>query len=107
MDFSYLMPDTGNVVAGSVDGTLLSDGNVFDLSSFLTLSVNGVSVAPPTTISSMDTAYFGEDVAPAAISLDGSYLNLYASGPVGTLTLSVGDAAANSMGANMAGASLA
>ncbi|HEY2132049.1 MAG TPA: hypothetical protein VGH36_03600 [Acetobacteraceae bacterium] len=106
MDFSYRFADTGNVVSGAVDGNLLSDGNVFDLSSFVTLFVNGVSAAPPTSISSADAMY-GVRSAPAAISLDGSYLNLYATDYPGTdaLAFVVGNAAAADLGSNLAGAS--
>jgi hypothetical protein len=104
LDFSYLMPDTGNVVAGSVDGTLLSDGNVFDLSSFLTLSVNGISVALPTTITTPDKTY-ANDNTPAAMSLDGSYLNVYATDSTNILAFAVGDVAvlAGDIDGNQAG----
>jgi hypothetical protein len=104
IDFGYLLPTSGNVVSGSIDGTLLGDGNVFDVSSFIKLFVNGVSVATPTLIDSGDAAYTGGS-APAAVSLDGSYLNLYASDPADdVLALLVGDAAAASLGINGAGA---
>lgn len=64
LDFSYTL-NTGNVLSGSMDGTLLSNGNTFDVTSFDSLFVNGAAVATPTSISYA-----------AAVSLNGSYMNL-------------------------------
>jgi hypothetical protein len=103
IDFSYLFPENGNVVSGSMNGTLLSDGNVFDVSSFVALFVNGVAAETPTFIEGPDQNHFGG--GPAAVSLDGSYLNLDAEDATDVLLFAVNDAAAVGLGGTFAGAS--
>jgi len=103
LDFSYTL-STGNVLSGSFDGTLLSNGNVFDVTSVSSLFVNGAAVPDPTAVYSVDALYVGDNT-PAAVSLDGSYMNVYASGDSDTFAFVVGDlASSNLFGANMAGA---
>jgi hypothetical protein len=70
LDFSYKLP-TGNVLSGVLDGTLLSNGNTFDVTSGV-FSVNGVAVAGGTEVQS-------EWSPVAAVSLDGSYMDLFGS----------------------------
>jgi hypothetical protein len=74
LDFSYTL-NTGNVISGVLDGTLLANGNTFDVTSVSSLFVNGAAVADPTTILSEDDHALGyKDTA--AVSLNGSYMNL-------------------------------
>jgi hypothetical protein len=47
------------VLSGTLDGTLLSDGNDFDVTSVSSLFINGVAVAHPSTIASVDAVYLG------------------------------------------------
>jgi hypothetical protein len=75
LDFSYT-ESIGYVLSGTFDGTLLSDGNVFDVSSVSSLFVNGVAVAGPSYIA-QDIVVEGRNTA-AAVSLDGSYMDLLA-----------------------------
>lgn len=46
LDFSYTW-SPGDVLSGTMDGTLLSDGNDFDVSSFGSFFLNGVAVPLP------------------------------------------------------------
>src|SRR5258708_15923010 len=78
IDFSYPLPNEGYVLSGSFDGTLLSNGNDFDVTSVSSLFVNGVAVTLPSTVLSGDKAYFGIN-SPAEVSLNGSNMSLYAS----------------------------
>jgi hypothetical protein len=57
--FSYTLPNEGTVLSGTFDGTLLSNGNDFDVTSVSSLFVNGVAVAPPSTVLSTDELYVG------------------------------------------------
>jgi PEP-CTERM motif len=77
LDFSYTEPFTADILSGSFDGTLLSNGNIFDVTSVDSLFVNGVAVPLATTVDSTDTIFVGGNT-PAAVSLDGSYLNIFA-----------------------------
>jgi hypothetical protein len=77
LDFSYTEPFTADILSGSFDGTLLSNGNIFDVTSVDSLFVNGVAVPLPTTVDSTDNVFVGDNT-PAAVSLDGSYLNVFA-----------------------------
>jgi hypothetical protein len=80
LNFSYTW-STGNVLSGSLDGTLLSDGNVFDVTSVDSLFVNGVAVAIPTQLYCENEVYACD--VPPAVSLDGSYMSLDAVGGSG------------------------
>jgi hypothetical protein len=102
LDFSYKL-DTGNVLSGVLDGTLLSNGNTFDVTSVSSLFVNGVAVADPTTIFSTDYAYEGRNNA-AAVSLNGSYMNLYAENSYNAFAFAAGDLTSSNFGANLEGA---
>jgi hypothetical protein len=102
LDFSYTL-DTGNVISGVLDGTLLSNGNTFDVTSVSSLFVNGAAVADPTTIFSTDYAYEGSNDA-AAVSLNGSYMNLYAENSSNAFAFAAGDLTSSNFGANLEGA---
>jgi hypothetical protein len=95
LDFSYKLP-TGNVLSGVLDGTLLSNGNTFDVTSVDSLFVNGAAVPLPTHVVSADDAYgiYGVSSDLAAVSLNGSYMNLYASYGNDAFEFAVGDAMA-------------
>jgi PEP-CTERM motif len=103
LDFSYTLSGTGNVLSGSLDGTLLSGGNIFDVTSVSSLFVNGVAVTLPTSAYSEDAVYVGIS-DPAAVSVDGSYLNLYVADNSDIFAFAVGDQTAGAFGGNMAGA---
>jgi PEP-CTERM motif len=103
LDFSYTL-STGNVLSGALDGTLLSNGNIFDLTSVDSLFVNGAAVTTPTSVSSADEAY-GFSSTTAAVSLNGSYMNLSAGKGYNAFAFAVGDLASSYFGENMAGAS--
>lgn len=103
LNFSYTFSNTGNVLSGSLDGTLQPGGNIFDVTSVSSLFVNGVAVALPTTVYSEDTVYVGIS-DPAAVSVDGSYMNLYASSYSDIFAFAVGDQTAADLGVNQAGA---
>jgi hypothetical protein len=102
LDFSYTL-DTGNVLSGVLDGTLLADGNTFDVTSVSSLFVNGAGVADPTTIFSTDYAYEGSNDA-AAVSLNGSYMNLVAENTTNVFAFAAGDLTSSDFGANLEGA---
>ena len=104
LDFSYTL-STGNVLSGVLDGTLLSNGNTFtfDVTSVSSLFVNGAAVADPTTIFSADYAYEGSNDA-AAVSLNGSYMNLYAENSSDAFGFAAGDLTSSDFGANLEGA---
>jgi hypothetical protein len=104
LDFSYTL-GTGNVLSGVLDGTLLSDGNTFDVTSVSSLFVNGAAVADPTTIDSADGAYEGSNDA-AAVSLNGLYMNLYANSSTDAFAFAAGDVMSSDYGANLEGATL-
>jgi hypothetical protein len=104
LTFSYTL-DTGNVLSGVLDGTLLSDGNTFDVTSASSLFVNGAAVTTPFTISSSDDAFQGINDAPA-VSLNGLYQNLYAAAGVDIFVLAAGDEFSSQAGANYEGATL-
>ena len=105
LDFSYTL-STGKVLSGALDGTLLSNGNIFDVTSVDSLFVNGVAVPLATTVDSTDTVFVGGNT-PAAVSLDGSYLNIFAGDSDGDeFVFGVGDQTAkNVWGGNVALAS--
>jgi hypothetical protein len=65
------------VLSGTLDGTLLSDGNAFEVTSVSSLFVNGVAVTLPSSVESPDAIL--DHISPAEVSLDGSYMNLFAS----------------------------
>ena len=73
-----------------MDGTLLSDDNDFDVSSFGSLFVNGAAVPLPVLIESVDEEFLGVDT-PAEVSLNGSYMNLYVRNSTAALAFAVGD----------------
>jgi hypothetical protein len=79
VDFSFSItndPQDNLSVTGVVDGSLLSDGNTFDVTGFSTLTVNGTPISPAGwAIEALDT-YDGYPADTPAISLDGSYLNI-------------------------------
>jgi hypothetical protein len=102
LDFSYT-ESTGNVLSGVLDGTLLANGNTFDVTSVSSLFVNGAAVADPTTIFSADYAYEGSNDA-AAVSLNGSYMNLYAENSSNAFAFAAGDLTSSNFGANLEGA---
>jgi hypothetical protein len=102
LDFSYKL-DTGNVLSGVLDGTLLSNGNTFDVTSVSSLFVNGAAVTDPTAIYSADAMYgFGNDAS--AVSLNGSYMNLYGENSSNAFAFAAGDALSSNFGANLEGA---
>jgi PEP-CTERM motif len=106
LDFSYTFPSTGKVLSGSLDGTLLSGGNIFDVTSVSSLFVNGVAVALPTGVYSEDL-YILAINNPAAVSVDGSYMNLGAIGGSNAFAFAVGDhTAASIFKGNVAGATI-
>jgi hypothetical protein len=104
LDFSYTL-DTGNVLSGVLDGTLLSNGNTFDVTSVSSLFVNGAKVADPTNIFSTDYAYEGSNDA-AAVSLNGSYMNLYAENSHDAFAFAAGDLTSSNFGTSLEGATL-
>jgi len=102
--FSYTLPSTSSVLSGTFDGTLLSDGNAFDVTSVSSLFVNGVAVTLPSSVLSPDGLLDG--VSPAEVSLNGSYMNLFASIGADAFAFDVGNQISSlSFGGNaMAGA---
>jgi hypothetical protein len=103
LDFSYT-ESTGNVLSGVLDGTLLATGNTFDVSSVSSLFVNGAAVTDPTTAESADHAYSLGGTNAAAVSLNGSYMNLAAFNSSDSFVFGVGDVLASYEGANVEGA---
>jgi hypothetical protein len=103
LDFSYTLSGTGNVLSGTMDGTLLSGGNDFDVSSFGSLFVNDVAVPLPFLIDSADEAILADNT-PAEVSLNGSYMDLFAFDGEDLLAFAVGDAFSSASGGNVAGA---
>jgi PEP-CTERM motif len=103
LDFRYTLPVEGSVLSGTFDGTLLSGGNDFEVTSVSSLFVNGVAVALPTLVESADEAYAGGST-PAEVSLDGSYMNLFVSDNSDAFAFAVGDQAAAGFGFPAAGA---
>jgi hypothetical protein len=101
LDFSYML-DTGNVLSGVLDGTLLSDDNTFDVTSVSSLFVNGAAVTLPTTIISADELYQNINDA-AAVTLDGSYMNLYAESSANGFGFAAGDSVSNFFDADFEG----
>jgi hypothetical protein len=77
LTFSYTFPSTSSVLSGTFDGTLLSDGNAFEVTSVSSLFVNGVAVTLPSSVESPDALV--DHISPAEVTLDGSYMNLFAS----------------------------
>ena len=103
LDFSYTWTN-GNVISGTMDGTQLSNGNNFDVSSFGSLFLNGVAVTLPTVVESADERFLHDDT-PAEVSVNGSYMDLYAADATDALAFVVGDAASVShLYGNYAGA---
>jgi hypothetical protein len=102
LDFSYTL-DTGNVLSGVLDGTLLSNGNTFDVTSVSSLFLNGAAVSLPTSVVSADEAYTGDNT-PAAVSVSGSFMNLYASNAANAFTFSDGDVMSSEFGGHFEGA---
>jgi hypothetical protein len=102
LDFSYTL-DTGKVLSGVLDGTLLSNGNTFDVTSVSSLFVNGAAVADPTNIFSADYVYEGNNDA-AAVSLNGTYMNLYAQNSSDAFAFAAEDLTSSNFGANLEGA---
>lgn len=104
LDFSYTL-DTGNVLSGVLDGTLLSDGNTFDVTSVSSFFVNGTAVTTPPTAASLDFNYQNvNDVA--AVSLNGLYMNLYASDSSNAFGLAAGDVEAQDVNSPLEGATV-
>lgn len=101
LDFSYIL-DTGNVISGVFGGTLLSNDNTFDVTSVSSLFVNGAAVTLPTIIISADEQYQNINDA-AAVTLDGSYMNLYAKNSTDGFGFAVGDSISNFLGADFEG----
>jgi hypothetical protein len=105
LSFSYTDPLTADILSGEFDGTLLSNGNVFEVTSVNSLLVNGAAVPLPSYLGSTDKT-FGFGNTPAAVSLDGSYMALFAADGSDSFAFAVGDlASSNFLGGNMAGAS--
>jgi PEP-CTERM motif len=104
LDFRYVLSGEGSVLTGTFDGTLLSDGNDFEVTSVSSLFVNGVGVAPPTEVFSKDDIYVLGTHSPAEVSLDGSYMNLYLVGDLDVLAFAVGDQTAADFGFPAVGA---
>jgi hypothetical protein len=104
LDFRYVLSGEGSVLTGTFDGMLLSDGNDFEVTSVSSLFVNGVAVAPPTEVFSMDDIYVLGTHSPAEVSLDGSYMNLYLVGDLDVLAFAVGDQTAADFGFPAVGA---
>jgi hypothetical protein len=105
LDFSYTLT-TGSVLSGTLDGTLLSGGNDFDVTSVSSLFVNGAAVALPTGVFSTDSEYGFGGAAPTEVSLDGSYMNLYASDSSDAFAFAAGDQLATHYGYPLAGATV-
>jgi hypothetical protein len=103
LDFSYVM-STGSVISGTMDGTLLTDSNDFDVSSFGSLFVNSVAVTVPFLIESTDYAILDE-TTPAEVSLNGSYMNLAVESYTDDLVFAVNDATSAILDGGYAGAS--
>jgi hypothetical protein len=80
VDFSFavtaLPPQYDLTVTGVVDGTLLSDGNTFDVTGVSALTVDGTPISLAGWGTQPLDSYFGYAPDTAAITLDGSYLNL-------------------------------
>ncbi len=91
------------MLSGTFDGTLLSNGNDFDVTSVSSLFVNGVAVTLPSTVLSGDKAYFGIN-SPAEVSLNGSNMSLYASDGHDAFAFAIGDQKSIALGGNSAGA---
>jgi PEP-CTERM motif len=104
LDFSYTL-DMGKVLSGVLDGTLLSNGNTFDVTSVSSLFVNGAAVGDPTTILSADEVYESTNDA-AAVSLNGLYLNLYANDNTDAFAFAAGDLLSSDFGADLEGATI-
>jgi hypothetical protein len=104
LDFSYTL-DTGNVLSGVLDGTLLSDGNTFDVTSVSSLFVNGAAVTTPFTILGTDGVFLGINDTPA-VSLNGLYQNLYGMEGFDVFVFAVGDQFSSQEGGNFEGATL-
>jgi hypothetical protein len=102
LDFSYTL-DTGNVLSGVLDGTLLSDGNTFDVTSVSSLFVNGGAVGDPTIVESADEIYDNTNDA-AAVSLNGLYMNLYAENNTDAFAFAAGDLLSSASGSVFEGA---
>lgn len=68
----------GSVLSGTLDGTLQADHNTILVNSFADfVSFNGVAGSALTVVDSFSHFAVGAS-APAAVSLDGSYMNLFA-----------------------------
>ena len=105
LDFSYTWAP-GDVISGAMDGTLLSNDNTFDVSSFGSLFVNGSAVPLPTLVESLDYNAGLIANSQAEVSLNGSYMDLYASSDTNILLFGVGDAYSAALLGNVAGATL-
>jgi PEP-CTERM motif len=103
IDFSYTLPNEGSVLSGTFDGTLLSNGIDFDVTSVSSLFVNGVAVTLPSTVLSAEEAYLGGN-SPAEVSLNGSHMSLFAADGPDAFAFAVGDQTSIAFGGNSAGA---
>lgn len=75
-NFQYTT-QSGSVLAGTLDGTLQSDHNTIYVNSFTSTSFNGVTGPTLTVVDSYSHFAIGASSA-AAVSLNGSYMNLFA-----------------------------
>jgi hypothetical protein len=103
IDFSYTFADTQNVLSGAMDGTLQSDGNTFDVTSIAALDLNGTAVTIPSAVIGADLAFLGTNTL-AAVSLDGSYMNLYAATSADAFVFAAGDLTADYFGSDLVAA---
>jgi hypothetical protein len=101
LDFSYTEPYTAAVLSGSFDGTLLSNGNTFDVTSVSSLFVNGAAVPLATYVEGADK-FFGYGNTTAAVSLDGRYMDLAALDGYDEFLFAVGDRLSKADGGNLA-----
>ena len=103
IQFSYVIPENSNVISGTLVGALLAGTNDYDISSFQTLFVNGAAVTTPATVVSADAAFLGTSVPPE-ITLDGTFLDLFAYAGPNLLVFAVGDQTSADYGSDFAGA---
>ena len=90
LHFSYLFESTGQTLSGTLDGTLLGDDNTFTITDIATLFTDGDPVSIP-AVSSPDLV-FGGVADPAAVSLDGGFMNIFATDGTDAFFFSVADA---------------
>lgn len=94
LSFTFTEPTvTPEVLTGTLFGTVAGDGNTFVLTGFGSLALNGVSAAMlPTNVESFDTTQ-GDNVGTQypTVTLDGTYMDLWANTPGNTSVMWIAD----------------